>query len=168
MSYPSFKRAIHRTRLYDCEQVVGLFTNSENHKQIDLRLDSTVLEPSAISLDTTVSCTLLPSYITTTASDAMAALANLAHLKYLKHGNDVASQHRTLLTFASDTLGGIGPPEFADWLQLLFAEAERRANPTNHRRENFHYLDQLLCALLYTLIRDNVYMINKLTILDQA
>ena len=67
----------------------------------------------------------------------------------------------------SDTLGGIGPDSFIKWLKHLYATAAlaSRADGDDGSRGRF-LLDDLLADLLATLVRDNVEMIDRLTIRD--
>ena len=50
--------ALSRTNTYTSSMVLGLFTSSASKKQIDLKLDSSHHSPTALALDTTISCTL--------------------------------------------------------------------------------------------------------------
>ena len=164
----TLQRHISHTHLYDTTAVEGLFSSANDAKQIDLKLDSATETPHHISLDTTVSVTLLPSHIRSTARDGMAPLAHRAAEKIAKHAADVSRAGRTFMAFASDTQGTIGPPSFAAWLRGLFAAYARdlRSRSLDTTASNFA-LESLLAELLAVLVRDNHRAIERLTIRDR-
>ena len=90
--------------------------------------------------------------------------------KTSKHSAEAAAAGRVLFPFVSDTLGTVGPPEFAAWFKSLFGAAARAA--AAHDRSaaataQFN-LDLALAELLALLVRDNVAAITRLTIHDRT
>ena len=156
-----------KTNIYTSNMVTGLFTSSASKKQIDLKLDSTHHSPTALALDTTISCLLLPTYLASTAVSAEAPLQARATHKITKHGGDCALLQRAFMPFVGDTLGGIGPPAFRWWLRDVFAAVALRARSDGEDPHAASFaLEMLLANLLATLTRDNVNMIERLTIRD--
>ena len=98
----------------------------------------------------------------------MAPLQLRATRKIRKHAADVAKAGRTFMAFASDSLGTIGPPAFAQWLRHLFAAYARdlRSRSLDSTASNFA-LENLLAELLAVLVRDNHRAIERLTIRDR-
>ena len=76
---------------------------------------------------------------------------------------------RAFMPFTGDTLGGIGPPAFQQWLRGIYAALALRARADGEDAHAPQFaLDLLLAELLATLVRDNVSMIERLTIRDIA
>ena len=149
--------------------VKGLFTSSSSKRQIDLKLDSAVLMPPHLSLDATVSCLLLPSWLTATAASAAAPLQTRAAEKIAKHAAECSAMGRVFFPFVSDTLGGIGPPPFVVWLKHVYAAVARRQRAEGGDRAAAAFaLESLLAELCAVLVKDNVTMIERLTIRDAA
>ena len=89
--------------------------------------------------------------------------------KIHKHADDCARMQRGFMPFVGDTLGGIGPPAFQDWLRRVYRAVALRARADGGDIHAAHFaLDFLLADLLATLVRDNVSMIERLTIRDVA
>ena len=135
---------------------------------LKLKLDSSSHFPYHISLDTTISVTLLPSYITDTAIDAAIPLQTRDDEKSSKHAHDCAEHNRQYKSFASDTQGAIGPPSFTSWLKHLYytVSLARRADGDTGASTQFA-LDLLLADLLAALVRDDAEMIDRLPVRDR-
>ena len=161
-------RHIAALHIYDGKLVKDLFSSSTSKRQIDLKLDSSFHSPLHLSIDTTISCILLPSYLPDTAVAASRPYAARAAHKISKHAAECAAAGRAFLPFVGDTLGGIGPDAFVSWLKGLFAAADlaARSDGGDHAAATFA-LDHLLCDLLATLVRDNHLMIERLTVRDR-
>ena len=134
-----------------------------------MKLDSPVLEPPHISVDTTVSCFLLPSYLSDTAISAALPFQTRATEKIAKHAAECAAAHRVLSPFVSDTLGGVGPAPFIVWLKYVYSAVARRqrAEGGDHAAAAFA-LESLLAELGAVLVKDNLIMIERLTVRDAA
>ena len=149
--------------------IKGLFSSQATNRQIDLKADSTTHHPHQhLSLDTTITSSLLPTYLATQSTSPTAVHLLKAARKIGKHAKDCDAIGRTFLPFTSDTLGGIGPPQFVEWLKSVYAAYDRanRAEGGDGSDGRFA-LDTLLAELLAVLVRDNVRMIDRLTINDR-
>ena len=160
-------RHIPRTKIYTSEMVKGLFSSATSRKQIDIKFDSPFHAPYALSVDTTISVTLLPTYLRDTAVSAIRPLLSRTQEKHDKHAASCNDAGRAFLAFASDTLNAMGPPAFVNWLRRLYSAADNLARSNgDDGSEQRDALQHLICELQAVLVRDNYLMIDRLTIRD--
>ena len=89
--------------------------------------------------------------------------------KIAHHAADCAALHRVFLPFASDTLGGIGAEPFIQWLKGVYIANNLRLRAEGDDGSSGRLLlDDLLAEWLAVLARDNVTMIERLTIRDTS
>ena len=129
-----------------------------------LLLTSYDLHPPVTALDVTVSCSLLPSHVRATASDAAAIFRARAAEKDAKHLPGCVDLGRAFLAVVFTTLGGVGPAPAREWLDGLFAAsyaAELLDGGTGSRTA--HRRLCLVTAMQASLVRSTTDMILHLT-----
>ena len=88
--------------------------------KIDLVLTAHHLNPAATAFDATVTCSLIPSYVETAASDANRIFDLRHHEKQQKHAPGLTAMGKAYHTLACNTLGGVGPQETCDYFDQAF------------------------------------------------
>ena len=170
-----------RTRRHDTlAMIIGKAATTHLHALIDLRkrLASSVtsgtkvdlvitrysIYPPVTAIDVTVSCPLVPTYAPAAANDTAALFTARSADKYNKHLAGCIAQERTFLPVVFSTLGGLGPPESAHYLDSLFSEvyaAELAATGTTRRTSHLRTL--FLQSLLASLTAATADMASSLT-----
>ena len=88
---------------------------------------------------------------------------------YILPSRSPVSLHRVFLPFTSDTLGGIGAEPFIQWLKGVYTANNLRLRAEGDDGSSGRLLlDDLLAEWLAVLMRDNVNMIERLTIRDAS
>ena len=125
----------------------------------DLVIDDISLSPPVTTLDFTISCPLLPTFMNAAALASETLFTMRTTEKNKKHLNGCISLGRHFLPVVLSSLGGIGPPESVEYLDRLFAETyatERRlggsGSETQHQRTIFYQTLQAILATKSTIM----------------
>lgn len=141
-----------------------LSSSSHSGTKTDIVIEANGAEPPITTLDVTVSCPTLPSYVTASASDATAIFTARDREKSSKHLPGCAEQLRSYITVVITTYGGIGPAAARDYMESFFHQsytAELLAGGTGSltaRRRQDLYL-----RLHTSLVRSTLAMVRFLT-----
>ena len=92
-----------------------------NGTRTDIIIDSPHLHPPVTTIDATVSCPLLPTYLSAATTDAAAIFQRRDNEKLAKHLPGCIDLERAYLSIVFTTLGAIGPSTARDYLDSLFA-----------------------------------------------
>jgi hypothetical protein len=82
--------------------------------------------PPTTSLDITVSCPLLPSYLAAAAESSSSIFDQRHREKAAKHLAGCAELGRTYLSYVLTTQGGVGPPETLTFIDSIFIRSMAR------------------------------------------
>ena len=107
-----------------------LSSSSTSNTKVDLVVTSYDRSVFELAIDATVSCPLLPAYLSAAAANSSRMFDDRAALKDSKHLEGCRAQGRAFLPIVFSSLGGIGPPPALEWLDSLFLTsfaAERAA-----------------------------------------
>ena len=130
---------------------------------------SSPLDEHDTAIDFTVSCPLLPSYISEAISDGNAIFATRALEKTKKHAAGSAHRGRHFLPFVITTFGGIGPASAWHYVDSTYSTSSAVASLSS---TSFHALSakksNFLCSLQATLIRANFAMLTHHTSSNKA
>jgi hypothetical protein len=117
------------------------------------------ISPPVTTLDFTISCPLLPTFMNAAALASETLFTMRTTEKNKKHLNGCISLGRHFLPVVLSSLGGIGPPESVEYLDRLFAETyatERRlggsGSETQHQRTIFYQTLQAILATKSTIM----------------
>ena len=129
----------------------------------DLVIEDISLSPPITTLDFTISCPLLPSYVNAAAISSDSLFTVRTAEKNTKHLNGCIALGRHFLPVVFSSLGGIGPPDSIEYIDRLFAEAyaiERRlggsGSDTHHQRTIFYQTLQAILATKSTIMIQNL------------
>ena len=96
-----------------------LQSSSTDGKQIDALLTA-AHRTRPMCFDTTLACSLLPSYLPAAVRSADAIFAARAAAKIAKHAAGCAALNRDFLPFVASSFGGVGHTPFRDFLRSVY------------------------------------------------
>ena len=141
-----------------------LCTSAISGTKIDTVIEADGAEPPITTLDVTVSCSLLPSYVRAASKDSNAIFTTRDKEKKDKHFQPCVELLRSYLTVVVTTLGAIGPASARDYIDSFFRRsyadeilAGGTGTDTARRRQNLSF------ALACSIARSNLAMILGLT-----
>ena len=109
---------------------------------------SSALSELATAIDFTVTCPLLPSYLTTAIADPQAVIALRAHQKTAKHASGSAARGRAFLPWVLTTFGAMGPAGVWYLVDSIYASS---ASLARLNRTSLHSVARRKAAFLATL-----------------
>jgi hypothetical protein len=141
-----------------------LHTGAKNNEKIDLVIDADGAEPPVTTLDVTISCPLLPTYVDHAALDCSEIFTRRDRQKTKKHLPGCILLLRSYLSAVYTTFAGMGPPTARDYVDSFYRPAYTSellaggtGTQTARRRQNHHFC---VCACI---ARQNLAMIQGLT-----
>ena len=134
----------------------NLASSTTSGTKIDINLTCHAFVPPTVSLDITVSCPLLPSYLADAAADASAIFAERDREKRAKHYAGCTARDRAYHTFCLTTFGGLGPPETIAYFDHVFLRsASREVAAGLSRRDALHRRQCFYAAVHAALVERN-------------
>lgn len=132
--------------------------------KVDLLLTALDRDPPVSAFDVTVSCPLLPSYVSPTAAHPTHVIAEKASEKISKHLPGCLELGRAFYPMVVTTLGGVGPRTFLSFVHKVFDEAaaaevllgERGARARYRRMVLFASIHAALTRSMATMLRDRL------------
>ena len=144
-----------------------LCSSARNGTKVDIVISTPHIAPFVVAVDATVSCPLVPSYVSAASRDSSLIFESRAKEKNAKHLPGCQGMGRAFIPVVFTTFGGIGPPEARAWLDSLFSDmfATEVANggtgqDTQHRRLLFYQ------SLQASLLRSTTTMAVQLSAHD--
>ena len=137
-----------------------LASSSTSGTKTDIVVESFELDPPITTIDVTISCSLLPSYVAAAARDSSAIFTTRATEKEGKHLPGCIDAGRAYLSLVGTTLLSFGPAAAREWLDSLFRPSYARELAsggtgylTTRRRLDFlHRLQSTLVRTTSTMI----------------
>ena len=141
-----------------------LSSSSTSGTKVDVSITSFDLEPPSTSIDATVSCPLLPTYVRAAASSASAIFTARSREKERRHLAGCVDANRSYLTFVFTTLLSLGPANAREFIDSLFSIPYAReliAGGTGYRTTR-RRLD-LYLSLQATIVKSCTGMVMRYT-----
>ena len=130
---------------FDADLRTNLGSSATAFTKIDLNLTSYARDPPTTSIDFTVSCALLPTYLTHTQRDAGHIFVVRATEKINKHMAGCLALGRAFIPGVFTTQGGVGPKQFVVFVDRVYSDAAAleilaggRGRLAQHRRQLFY------------------------------
>ena len=132
--------------------------------KVDLVITTYRQYPPTTAIDVTISCPLLPSHLSDAAARADALFETRAAEKNAKHLPGCVALERVFMPVVFSSLGGLGPPEAAHYLDSLFVDSYAdELLRTGTTRHTAHLRTLFLQSLLASLASSAADMASALT-----
>ena len=136
----------------DVELKRNLGSSTTSRHRVDANFTSYRHNPATTSIDFTVSCPMLPTYVDRASYDVAELFIRRATDKMHKHLAGCLEKGVAFLAGVHTTLGGVGPAPYLAYVRQIFSDAAALEILAGGRGQLAHHREHLFFASLHAII----------------